>query len=103
MHDQTALRTEGIAEQLRCHPRVKAHVDEGYRGLANPFPRQVIAPPSKPKDNAPLGDHHAWRNDRRQQSYHRICVYYANAEYKQWAPLRRSTGDREDFPGVRAR
>ncbi|MGW7825159.1 transposase family protein [Streptomyces puniciscabiei] len=35
MHDQTAVRTEGIAEQLRQHPTVKAEVDDGYRGLAN--------------------------------------------------------------------
>ncbi|MFE2963693.1 transposase family protein [Streptomyces sp. NPDC059340] len=35
MHDQTAMRTEGIAEQFRLRPGVKAEVDEGYRGLAN--------------------------------------------------------------------
>ncbi|MEL5953579.1 hypothetical protein AADR41_02030 [Streptomyces sp. CLV115] len=45
MHDQTAMRTEGIAEQLRLHPDVKAKVDEGYRGLANEFSDQVTAPP----------------------------------------------------------
>lgn len=55
MHDQTAVRTEGIAEQLRLHPSVKAEVDEGYRGLANEFPDQVTAPPKKPKDDAPDG------------------------------------------------
>ncbi|WP_407696928.1 transposase family protein [Streptomyces dysideae] len=36
MHDQTAVRTEGIAEQFRLHPDVKAEVDEGYRGLEFP-------------------------------------------------------------------
>jgi hypothetical protein len=58
MHDQTAVRTEGIADQLRQHPMVKAAVDEGYRGLANEFPDQISAPPRKPKDtdNAPLTD-----------------------------------------------
>ncbi|WP_244189050.1 transposase family protein [Streptomyces yokosukanensis] len=45
MHDQTAVRTEGIAEQFHRHPKVKAEVDEGYRGLANEFPGQVSAPP----------------------------------------------------------
>ncbi|MCX5318176.1 transposase family protein [Streptomyces sp. NBC_00154] len=35
MHDQTARRTEGIAEQFRLHPRLKAEADEGYRGLAD--------------------------------------------------------------------
>lgn len=38
MHDQTALRTDGIAEHLRLHPDVTVEVDEGYRGLANEFP-----------------------------------------------------------------
>ncbi|MFJ3644202.1 transposase family protein [Streptomyces sp. NPDC090108] len=35
MHDQTAVRTEGIAERFRMHPAVKAEVDDGCRGLAN--------------------------------------------------------------------
>jgi hypothetical protein len=56
MHDQTAVRTVGIADQLRQHPTVKAEADEGHRGLANEFPDQISAPPRKPKDidNAPL-------------------------------------------------
>ncbi|MFF2469689.1 transposase family protein [Streptomyces mirabilis] len=45
MHDQTALRTEGIAEQFHQHPTVKAKVDSGYQGLARKFPNQVTAPP----------------------------------------------------------
>lgn len=80
MHDQTAVRTEGIAEQFLRHPKVKAVVDEGYRGLANEFPGQVSAPPKKPKDDAPLGEHHAWREQRRRQSSARICVEHTNAE-----------------------
>jgi hypothetical protein len=97
MHDQTAVRTEGIAEQFRRYPEVKAKVDEGYRGLANEFPGQVSAPPKKPKDDAPLGEHHAWREQRRRQSSARICVEHANAEYKQWRPLQRFTGRRETY------
>ena len=50
MHDQTAMRTEGIAEQFRLYPRVKAEADEGYRGLASEFPGQVSAPPRKPEN-----------------------------------------------------
>lgn len=38
MHDQTAVRTEGIAEQFRLHPGVHAEVDSGYQGLAKEFP-----------------------------------------------------------------
>jgi hypothetical protein len=97
MHDQTALRTEGIAEQLRLHPDVTADVDEGYRGLANEFPDQVSAPPRKPKDDAPDGEKLAWREARRQQSSRRICVEHANAEHKQWRSLQRYIGRREHY------
>ncbi|WP_425246982.1 transposase family protein [Streptomyces sp. NEAU-NA10] len=54
MHDQTATRTEVIAEQLRLQPTVKAEVDEGYRGLANEFPDQITAPPKK-NEGRPAG------------------------------------------------
>lgn len=47
MHDQTRVRTEGIAEQFRLQPSVKAEVDEGYRGLANEFPRPGQRPAEK--------------------------------------------------------
>ncbi|WP_306459626.1 transposase family protein [Streptomyces sp. OK228] len=42
MRDQTAVRAEGIAEQFRLHPKVKAEADEGYRRLANEFPDQSV-------------------------------------------------------------
>ncbi|MFJ1831079.1 transposase family protein [Streptomyces sp. NPDC088178] len=83
VHDQTAVRTEGIAEQFRLRPNVKAEVDEGYRGLANEFPHQVSAPPRKPKDDVCDGERRAWREQRRRQSSARICVEHTNAEYKQ--------------------
>ncbi|GHE15902.1 hypothetical protein GCM10010339_92060 [Streptomyces alanosinicus] len=44
------MRSEGIAEQLRLRPTMKAEVDSGYRGLANEFPNRVSAPPEKPKE-----------------------------------------------------
>ncbi|MGP8303682.1 transposase family protein [Streptomyces inhibens] len=100
MHDQTAVRTEGIAEQFRRHPTVKAEVDDGYRGLANEFPGQVFAPPKKPKgsdDDAPLTERYGWREMKRRQSSRRICVEHANAEHRQWRPLQRYTGRRETY------
>ncbi|MEU9158655.1 transposase family protein [Streptomyces sp. NPDC048417] len=101
MHDQTALRTEGIAEQFHQHPGVKAEVDDGYRGLANEFPGQVSAPPKKPKglddDDAPLSERYGWREAKRRQSSRRICVEHANAEHRQWRPLQRFTGRRETY------
>jgi hypothetical protein len=99
VHDQTCVRTEGIAEQFRLQPRVKAEVDEGYRGLANEFPDQVSAPPRKPKDfdETPLTERYGWREQRRRQSSRRICVEHANAEHRQWRTLQRYTGRREDY------
>jgi hypothetical protein len=102
MHDQTAMRTEGIAEQFRPHPGVRAEVDDGYRGLANEFPEQVSAPPKKPKehdkDDAPPTEKYGWREMKRRQSSRRICVEHANAEHRQWRPLQRYTGRRETTP-----
>lgn len=99
MHDQTAMRTEGIAEQFHRHPDVKVEVDDGYRGLANEFPDQVSAPPRKPKDleDGPVTERYGWREKKRRQSSRRICVEHANAEVRQWRPLQRYTGRRENY------
>ncbi|WP_454343825.1 transposase family protein [Streptomyces canus] len=101
MHDQTSVRTEGIAEQFRQHPSVKAEVDDGYRGLAKEFPDQVSAPPRKPKglddDDGLLTERYGWREAKRRQSSRRMCVEHANAEHRQWRPLQRYTGRRETY------
>ncbi|MFI5972746.1 transposase family protein [Streptomyces sp. NPDC051452] len=99
MHDQTAMRTEGIAEQLRLHPDVRAEVDEGYRGLSNELPDQISAPPKKSKDleDLPLTERYGWREMRRRRSSRRICVEHANAEHKQWRALQRLLGRREHY------
>ncbi|MFC9753850.1 transposase family protein [Streptomyces sp. NPDC056921] len=97
MHDRTAVRTEGIAEQFRLQSMVKAKVDSGYQGLAKEFPDQVSALPKKPADDECGGDKRAWRETRRRQSSQRIVVEHANVEYKQWHPLQRCTGRREDY------
>ena len=97
MHDQTAVRTEGIADLFRQYPQVKAKVDAGYRGLAKEFPDQVQAPPLKPKKDAPPEETAAWDELRHRQSSERICVEHANAEHKQWRILQRYLGRREHF------
>lgn len=51
MHDQSAVRTEGIADVFDQLPDVKAKVDSGYRGLAEQFPDPVSVPPLKPKNS----------------------------------------------------
>jgi hypothetical protein len=97
MHDQTEVRTEGIADLFTRYPQVKAKVDAGYRGLAKAFPDQVQAPPLKPKKDAPPEDAITWEAERHRQSSERICVEHANAEHKQWRPLQRYLGRREYF------
>jgi len=97
MHDQTAVRTEGIADLFRQHPQVRAKVDAGYRGLAKEFPDQVQAPPLKPKKDAPPEETAEYEEQRHRQSSERICVEHANAEHKQWRTLQRYLGRREHF------
>lgn len=97
MHDQTALRTAGIADLLERFPEVKAKVDAGYRGLAKEFPNQVQAPPPKPKKDATPEEVATWDGERHQQSSERICVEHANAEHQQWRTLQRFLGRREYF------
>ena len=97
MHDQTAVKTEGIADLFTRFPQVNAKVDAGYRGLAKDFPGQVQAPPLKPKKDAPPEQTAAYEEQRHKQSSERICVEHANAELKQWRPLQRYLGRREDF------
>jgi len=97
MHDQTAVKTEGIADLFTHFPQVNAKVDAGYRGLAKDFPGQVQAPPLKPKKDARPEETAAYEEQRHKQSSERICVEHANAELKQWRPLQRYLGRREDF------
>ncbi|ELS50789.1 putative transposase [Streptomyces viridochromogenes Tue57] len=97
MHDQTAVRTEGIAEQFRLHPSVRSQADAGYAGPAKEFPDQVTAPPKRPKDDACDGNKRAWNEARRRQSSARICVEHTNAELRQRAPLRRFTRRRDTY------
>jgi hypothetical protein len=97
MHDQTAVRTEGIADLLRQHPTVQAMVDSGYRGLAKAFPGQVHAPPPKPGKDAPAEQIVVYETARKQQSSRRICVEHAIAEPKQWRSLQRWIGRRQYY------
>jgi hypothetical protein len=97
MHDQTAVKTDGIADLFERHPSVRAKVDDGYRGLAKAFPCQVHAPPRKPPKDAPAEQVTAWQTARKRQSSQRICVEHANAELKQWRSLQRWIGRREAY------
>jgi hypothetical protein len=97
MHDQTAVKTEGICALLDQHPSVRVGVDEGYRGLATAFPDQVLAPPRKPPKDAPAQQVARHEQARTQQSSQRICVEHAIAEHKHWRSLQRWIGHREYY------
>lgn len=97
MHDQTALKTEGVWDLFVQYPDVKAQVDAGYRGLAKDFPKQVTAPPKKPGKHASAEEVTTWEATRKAQASRRIPVEHANAEHKQWRPLQRYTGRREHY------
>lgn len=84
MHDQTALKTEGIWDLFVQYPEVKAQVDAGYRGLAKDFPVQVTAPPIEARQGRRRRRHRRMRTGAQGQSSRRIPVEHANAEHKQW-------------------
>ena len=98
MHDQTALRTDGIDHLLEQFPDVRAEMDTGYRGLHRDHPDQVNVPPDKPAKGAAPEAMAAWEQARHAQSSARICVEHAIAGSKHWRPLQRWIGRREDLP-----
>ena len=55
------------------------------------------APPLKPGKDATPEETAAYEEQRHKQSSERICVEHANAEFKQWRPLQRFTGRRDEF------
>jgi hypothetical protein len=100
MHDQTAVRTEGIDELIEQYPEVKFLVDSGYRGLAKDHPDQVIAPPLKPNKNATPEQVATYEATRKAQSSQRIPAEHAIALIKWWRPLQRYTGRRDALPDI---
>ena len=97
-HDQTAVRTEGIDDLLNAYPDVQFLVDAGYRGLAKDHPGQVIAPPLKPKKDAPPDEIAAYEAIRKAQSSQRIPAEHAIAAIKWWRTLQRFAGRRDALP-----
>src|SRR6266516_2153185 len=97
MHDQTAVKTEGIEDLLRHHPTVTTTVDSGYQGLAKAFPDQVHGPPPKLDTQAFAEELAVYGAARTQQSSQRICVEHAIAEPKQWRSMQRWIGRRQYY------
>ena len=97
-HDQTALQTDGIDDLLEQFPDVTCEMDAGYRGLHRDHPGQVSVPPGKPAKDAAPEVIQAREQARHRQSSTRICVEHAIADSKNWRPLQRWTGRRDDLP-----
>jgi hypothetical protein len=94
-------RRAGLGVPLhRLERDTRDEATAGAPWVRRPGPRKhkVDAPPKRPRDDAPLGEHRAWRDQRRRQCSARIHVEHTNAEYRQWRPPQRYTGRRETFP-----
>jgi hypothetical protein len=65
MHDQTAVKTEGIEDLFHQYPST-AQVDSGYRGW-KAFPGRVCAPPLLPAKDAPAEEIAAYTQARKHQ------------------------------------
>jgi hypothetical protein len=52
--------------------------------------------PKNPGEGAIIGQH-GWRQAKRRQSSQRIAAGHANAELRQWRPVQRWTGRRQDY------
>jgi hypothetical protein len=92
MHDQTAVRTEGIADLFRQYPQVKAKVDAGYRGLAKEFPDQVQAPRRSRRRTRPRKRPHNTSPDATNSHRSGSASSTPTPSTKQWRPLQRYLG-----------
>ena len=103
--DQTAVRTEGIADLFTQFPQVKAKVDAGYRGWPRTSPIRSRPRRSSRRRTPPRKKPQTYEAERHKQSSERICVEHANAEHRAMAnppALPRTTRRlRRDLPGRR--
>jgi hypothetical protein len=99
MHDQTAIRVEGIDALLHAHPKVKILVDAGYRGLRRDHKGQVIVPPPAAGKNTAVNPYtvEIRSKARHRQSSARIPVEHTIAAHKTWRGLRRWHHHRDAF------
>ncbi len=82
IHDQTAIKSEGIDGLLADYPDVAIKMNNGYRGLGRDYPGQVTCPPKKPRKNTAEAETQTWREARHAQSSSRICVEHGFGELK---------------------
>ena len=98
MHDQTAIKTEGLDDLLRHYPRVRIWADEAYRGLSKHHPGQVITKPAAPVATCPPDLAAHLTDIRKLHSQQRIPVEHVIARLKTWKQLAHWTGPRTSLP-----
>jgi DDE superfamily endonuclease/Helix-turn-helix of DDE superfamily endonuclease len=98
MHDQTAIKTEGIADLLDHYQRVRIWADQAYRGLSKNHPGQIITKQPAPVDTCPpeLAQHLI--EIRKLHSQQRIPIEHVIARLKTWKQLAHYTGPRTNLP-----
>ena len=97
MHDQTAVRTEGIADLFTRHPQVRAKVDAGGPRPGQTVPGRGPGTAAEAEERRRPGRSRRLRGTAPPAVIRRICVEHANAEHKQWRVLQRFLGPRDDF------
>lgn len=100
MHDQTAIKTEGIDDLLEHFPGVRIWSDEGYRGLSRDHPGQVITkqPPAPDTAEPELQTH--IDDIRKLHCQQRIAVEQVIGRIKNWRVLTHWTGPRHLLPDM---
>ena len=97
MHDQTAIKREGIDDLLEHFPRVRIWADEGYRGLSRDHPGQVITKPPLPND-LPPDTQQAIIDARKTHCQQRIPIEQVIGRTKNWKVLAHYPGRRDTLP-----
>jgi hypothetical protein len=98
MHDQTAMKTEGIDDLLRAHPGVRIWADDGYRGLSRDHPGQVITKHREAPDTAEPEIQQHIRDIRKLHCQQRIPIEQSIAELKTWRVVHHWRGPRHHLP-----
>jgi hypothetical protein len=98
MHDQTTIKTEGIADLLSHYQRVRIWADQAYRGLSKHHPGQIITKQPAPVETCPpeLAEH--LTAIRKLHSQQRIPVEHVIGRLKTWKQLAHWNGPRTNLP-----
>ncbi|WP_240802120.1 transposase [Streptomyces sp. A1136] len=97
MHDQTAVKTEGIWDLFEQYPQVRERSTRATGDLPSSSSTRYKHA-AQTEEGRPARRHRRLgRGARHQQSSGRICVEHANAEHKQWRTLQCYLGRREYF------